>query len=212
MNVRPTQDAEQEADANTPAAEEPGDDDGNPAPMVGPARQLDVREGLRLAEAEVAKNPLMHRAFRWALRTIAGESYLDVASSEGVTEETVRSAIKALRAKLRASLPDVAALFVCIAVVFFLYAALDRRHDDAAIPAPKPVPWSVAPSPSPRRSRRRMTSGAALSRNATRQLGETACGYSTSRGDFDPAGNAAERVQLARQSAEEAIVPGDGKP
>lgn len=71
-----------------------------------PAAPQHVRDDLRAVEIVVGSRAALVRPYGWVLRHHAGVSYGEIASADGVTEETVKSTVCDLRRSLREVLRD----------------------------------------------------------------------------------------------------------
>jgi DNA-directed RNA polymerase specialized sigma24 family protein len=183
------------------AQEDDGDDDPVEALPAPPGATPEHRDGLRFVDEHAKKHPSWQRAFGWVLRACSGESYADIAASEGVTEEAVRSAIKKFRASVRDALGgDTAKLFLVLLVAVFLYGVFGppKRDRETATPAPEPAPTMQAPADGADALRRRAFDECDAHR-------WTPCLEDLDRArDLDPAGESLETVRAARRAAQEA--------
>ncbi len=118
---------------------------GGQAPRATP---LEAHEALQWAREHAADRPGVLRALGWVSRHLMGHSYAEMAEKDGVTEQTIKSAISALRQEMREAFgkDNVNAVLAAFLVLLGIFLAW-RHHEEAKRPPPAPptVPTIVAP-------------------------------------------------------------------
>lgn len=129
---------------------------------AAPAAPMEAYEALQWAREHAATKPGLLRAFGWVTRHVMGESYVEIAEKDGVTEETVRSAVFDLRQSLvehlgKDTVLAVLGAFLVLLAVSLIWRARIEAHRprptpdlpriEQPAPAPAPAPAPVAPSP-----------------------------------------------------------------
>jgi hypothetical protein len=176
---------------------------------VTPADPHDARYRLRDVGGFVEKNRALWRAAGWMFRSLAGESFREIAEDEGTSENAVYTAVSRLRATLRKAAHD--GLVVLMVALFLGLLFKHMRHrpkDDLGIPSPKPAPTAVAPSPEP-------TAPPQAQADELRQRAQDACDAKRwetclrdldAASDLDPNGDELPAVKELRKAAENALA------
>ncbi|MGD0529662.1 MAG: hypothetical protein ABSE49_31285 [Polyangiaceae bacterium] len=183
----------------------------HPVPVAPP--DDDARYQLRNVSGFVEKSPGLRRAASWMFRNIAGESYGDIAASEGTSENAVCVAVSKLRAALRQAAKDG---LIVLVLALFLSALLRHAHhrpkDDMGIPSPKPSPTVVAPSPPPTPEAQAEDLRSRAAEACEAKQWEACLGDLDSASRLDPDGDDAATVHALRAQATYGIAHEHDKP
>jgi DNA-directed RNA polymerase specialized sigma24 family protein len=223
-SATPERDPKREAETEYTGRHENGDDFDVPPvdvpssmlpSLVTPADPHDARYRLGDVSGFVEKNPGLQRAAAWMFRSLAGESFREIAKEEGTSENAVYTAVSRLRAVLRKAAHDGLIVLMVALLLGILFKHMRHRpKDDLGIPSPKPAPTAVAPSPQP-------TAPPQAQADELRQRAQEACdakrwdaclGDLDAASQLDPKGDELPAVKELRQTAKEGIVNDQGKP